>query len=131
MTTKEVIRAFWQAMATNDFDTASQHLSPDFEGYWPQSRELIVGRADFAAVNTAYPAAGLWRFDVQRVVADGNQGVSDVTITDGDIHARAVTFHWVDGGLITKQLEYWPDPYDAPNWRAGWVTITDRPNFPD
>jgi len=131
MSTDALIRAFWDAMASNDFDAASQHLTEDFEGYWPQSRELITGRTAFAAVNTAYPAAGRWRFDVQQVVATGDRAVTDVAITDGQMHARAVTFHWVRAGRIAKQLEYWPDPYPAPDWRAPWVTHVDRPHFPD
>ncbi|MDX8349589.1 nuclear transport factor 2 family protein [Cognatiyoonia sp. IB215446] len=124
MTPKDVVTAFWNAMATNDFVAASKWLSPDFQGYWPQSRELITGRDNFAAVNTAYPAAGLWRFDVQSVLAEGDQVVTDVAITDGQMRARAITFHTVADGLITHQREYWPDDFPAPEWRAQWVTVS-------
>ena len=46
-------------MQTNDFAKASEWLSPDFEGFWPQSGELIVGRDNFAAINSYYPANGI------------------------------------------------------------------------
>ncbi|MEL7098808.1 MAG: nuclear transport factor 2 family protein [Pseudomonadota bacterium] len=131
MTPRAVVEGFWDTMADNDFAAASFCLTEDFEGYWPQSRELIRGRAAFSAVNTAYPAAGPWLFDVQNIVADANMVATNVAITDGDIEARAVTFHWVRGVLIHRQLEYWPDPYPAPAWRAGYVQIIDRPDFPD
>ena len=44
MNSKEVVLAFWDAMKTNDFAKVSEWLSPDFEGFWPQSGELIVGQ---------------------------------------------------------------------------------------
>ena len=125
MTPKEVEAAVWDAMATNDFAAASNWLSPDFKGAWPQSNELITGRANFAAINTAYLAAGRWQFDVQAIVSDGDTVVTDVAIIDGQIKTRALTFHTVRGGLIMHQREYWPDDYPAPEWRAKWVSTLD------
>ncbi|RED13188.1 nuclear transport factor 2 family protein [Pontivivens insulae] len=121
MTPTEIVRAFWDAMATNDFAAAARWLAEDFEGYWPQSGEITRGRANFAALNTHYPAHGIWTFDVQRLVADGPTVVSDVAISDGTQHARAVTFHETGKGLILRQTEYWPDPFDPPAWRAHLV----------
>jgi len=43
MNSKEVIISFWKAMQTNDFAMASQWLSDDFECYWPQSSEKLIG----------------------------------------------------------------------------------------
>lgn len=121
---KDVVRGFWAAMETNDFGAASRCLSKDFQGIWPQSGEVIHGRADFAAVNTSYPAAGLWRFSLKRIVGEGAQVVTDVDVTDGTLEATVITFHTVQGDLITQQTEYWPDPFPAPAWRAHWVTVT-------
>ncbi|GAM66862.1 hypothetical protein JCM19236_3192 [Vibrio sp. JCM 19236] len=56
MSPKEVVLAYWQAMQSNDFAKASEWLSPDFECYWPQSKELILGRDKFIALNSSYPA---------------------------------------------------------------------------
>jgi hypothetical protein len=47
-----------------------------------------------------------------------------VDVTDGAVAATAVTFHTIRGDLISRQVEYWPDPFDAPAWRAGWVDCT-------
>ena len=126
MTAKDVVLQFWQAMRGNDFDAAAQWLAEDFENYAPQSSEVIVGRANFAAVNANYPAAGRWQFDVNTIVAEGDQVVTDVAITDGVVAARAITFHTVVDGLISRQTEFWPDDYAAPAWRAAWVRIDNR-----
>ncbi|MCD6160782.1 MAG: nuclear transport factor 2 family protein [candidate division Zixibacteria bacterium] len=123
MTAKEVVLAYWKAMEGNDFYKASVCLSEDFECYWPQSSELIISRENFAEMNTNYPANGTWRFNINSVVCEGNQEVSDVDITDSIVSARAITFHTVENGLITKQTEFWPDNYDAPEWRRKWVKI--------
>lgn len=123
MSPKDVVLAFWDAMRTNDFEQASRWLSEDFEGYWPQSSELTTGRASFAAINSHYPASGQWRFELNAIVCEGNQVVTDVSITDGSQQARAITFHTVKDGLIAKQTEFWPDPMEAQVWRARWVSI--------
>lgn len=63
---------------------------------------------------------------INSIVSDGNQVVTDVSITDGSLKAKAITFHTIENGLISKQTEYWPDDYPAPDWRKPWVTIQMR-----
>lgn len=123
MDAKEVVRAFWRAMSTNDFHAASDWLSEDFEGVWPQSKEKIVGRDNFAALNSAYPQHGDWTFKVNRLVGDACEVVTEVSITDGVQTALAITFHTVAKNKIRRQVEYWPDDYAAPAWRAQWVSV--------
>ena len=116
-----VVKHFWQLMASNDFESVGAVLSDDFVLEWPQSRERIRGRDNFAAMNRNYPAHGMWRFTVNRVFGDESRVVSDVSITDGVQHARAISFFTVKRGLITHLHEFWPDDYPAPANRAQWV----------
>ena len=120
-TPKGTVEKFWQTMNTNDFGAAGRLLADDYRLEWPQSGEVIRGPDNFARVNRNYPANGPWRFSVQRLVAEGGEVVSDVGVTDGVVKARAITFSTVEGGLIVRQIEFWPDPYDAPKWRRAWV----------
>jgi ketosteroid isomerase-like protein len=113
-------------MNTNDFRAAAQCLHEDYVLDWPQSGELIRGRENFIAVNRNYPAAGRWRFDVQRLVDDGCNVVTDVEVSDGVIVARAITFSTVDNGMIVRQVEYWPEKFEAAAWRAQWVEVTEN-----
>ncbi|PSU50146.1 polyketide cyclase [Photobacterium frigidiphilum] len=121
MNSKEIVLSFWEAMKSNDFYKASEWLSEDFEGVWPQSAELILGRKNFAEINSFYPAQGRWEFHLNSVICEGKQVVTDISITDGEQKARAITFHTIEKGLICKQIEFWPDDYEAPKWRAKWV----------
>lgn len=113
---------FWMLMASNDFSSVQAVLSEKFMLEWPQSNERIRGAAKFAQVNTEYPARGLWSFTVNKVVANNSrEAVSDVSITDGVLKARAITFFEIEQGKITKIVEYWPEPYAAPLNRAHLV----------
>jgi ketosteroid isomerase-like protein len=109
-----LVRDFWARMASNEFATVAPLLAEDFLLEWPQSNERIRGAANFVQVNAAYPAAGPWRFTVNRVVGGGAQAVSDVTVTDGAQTARAISFFTTSGGRITRIVEFWPEPYEAP-----------------
>jgi len=118
-----VVREFWRLMGTNDFGSVGAVLADDFVLEWPQSRERIRGAERFARMNREYPAHGPWRFTVHRVVGGAAEAVSDVTVTDGTQTARAVSFFTIEGGKIARLVEYWPEPYDAPAWRA---SMTER-----
>ena len=86
---KEVVETFWQLMQTNDFEAASTSLAEDYELCWPQSSERILGRANFVAVNKHYPANGPWRFSIHRLLADGDEVVTDVGVTDGVVSSSS------------------------------------------
>ena len=85
MKSKEIVLAYWSAMQTNDFASAAEWLSEGIVIDWPQSRERIRGRANFAALNTAYPAAGRWTFTMNRIVDGGAEVVTDMTISDSAV----------------------------------------------
>jgi ketosteroid isomerase-like protein len=120
-TTRELISQFWAAMQANDWAAAAALFADNYVLHWPQSGECIRGAANFVAINAAYPAAGRWRFAIERLVVEGEQAVTDVVVSDGTVTARAITFTTVRDGRIAGQVEYWPDPFAAPAWRVAWV----------
>lgn len=120
-TTRWLVGQFWAAMQANDWAAAAALFADDYVLHWPQSGERIRGAANFVAINSAYPAAGRWRFTVERLVAEGEQAITDVVVSDGAVTARVITFTTVRDGRIAGQVEFWPDPFDAPAWRAAWV----------
>ena len=118
---KQIVSQFWAAMHANDFAGAGALLHDDYVLDWPQSGERIRGRANFVAVNANYPAPGRWRITLDRLVAEGDQAASQVTVTDGAMVATAITFSTVRDGRIWRQVEYWPDPFAPQPWRRQWV----------
>jgi len=121
MNNKQIVENFWLTMATNDFYASAGLLHDDYILEWPQSGERIRGRDDFAAINTNYPAGGKWRFTIHQIVSEADVVVSDVTATDGKMIGRVITFSTIRDGKIWKQVEFWPDPFEAPAWRAQWI----------
>lgn len=129
MNPKELINEYWSRMGSNDFAFAAELFDEDFTLEWPQSDEFVIGKESFVQINQEYPAEGRWQFTVNRIVEENNEGmddmpsvvVSDVTITDGATEARAVTFSYVGGGRILRQVEFWPENYPAPDSRAHLV----------
>jgi ketosteroid isomerase-like protein len=120
-----VAREFWRLMASNDFGSVAAVLAPDFVLEWPQSNERIRGTERFARMNQEYPAHGLWRFTLNRLVGGDDEAVSDVTVTDGVQTARAISFFTVAEGKVTRLVEFWPEPYAAQGHRAHLVETMD------
>lgn len=101
MSPRELIAAFRAAMQANEWDQAARHLAPDCVVDWPCSGERIVGRDDIAELQVRYPSnAGHWRFDVHRLMLDGEQ--------------------------ITRQVEYWPSAYEPVPGREDLTRPTER-----
>lgn len=118
---ERVVASFWAAMQANDFRGAGEVLHDDYVLDWPQSGERIRGRENFVAINENYPAAGRWNFTVHRLVAGADEVASEVSVTDGVVRARAITFSTIREEKISRQTEYWPDPFEPAAWRARWV----------
>lgn len=121
MNNSQIIENFWATMETNDFYAVAQLLHDEYILEWPQSGERILGRDNFAALNTNFPAEGKWQFKVNAMVAENDVVVSDVSVSDGKRQDRAITFSTVRDGKIWRQVEFWPESFEAPDWRAKWV----------
>lgn len=131
MTPIEVVEAFWKGMQTNDFARAARWLTDDFFCDWPQSGERIIGPGNFVEINRRYPAAGPWNFEIVKLLVQGSEVVSDVLVTDGEVNARTITFHQVEGERISRQTEFWPEQYAPPAWRSPWVSTPDHQSGAD
>lgn len=118
---ESIVREFWRLMASNDFRAVKAVLAEGFVVDWPQSKERIVGAENFARMNAEYPAHGPWRFAINRLVASGDQVVTQVSVTDGVQAAQPVSFFTVRDGKIAALLEYWPEAFEAPENRRHLV----------
>lgn len=121
MNNKQLLENFWATMATNDFYAASQLLHDDYILEWPQSGERIRGQENFAAINTFYPSEGKWEFTINHILAEGELVTTDVSVTNGKLKDRVITFSTIRDGKIWKQVEFWPEIFVAPEWRKQWV----------
>lgn len=102
-----------------DFVSAGELLHDDYVCEWPQSNERIRGRENFVALNASYP--GRWTADLKRVIVEGDQIAAEVALTWEDQTVTAISFFEIRDGKICREVDYWPEAYAAPEWRAPWV----------
>jgi ketosteroid isomerase-like protein len=120
---QRLVEKLWGYFDAFDFAAVAPLLHDDFVCEWPQSRERMRGRDNYIAVNEHYP--GRWRIAIERIVAAGDGVATQVRLEwDGRVE-YAVSFFEFRDGRIVKQVDWWPEPYPAPEWRAQWVERMD------
>jgi len=119
MNNVDVVRALWAAFDQFDFASAATLLHDSFVCEWPQSGERIRGRDNFIALNQHYP--GQWRIKIVRLLASGDDVVTECEVSDGMVTNRAISFFRLKDGSIIHIREFWPDPMEAKADRAQWV----------
>jgi ketosteroid isomerase-like protein len=117
-----VVRELWDRMAARDWDALGALLADDVVVEWPVSAERIVGREHYVRVNAEYPEG--WEIRVLRIVADGDEVVSEVEVPHETAGLHRVASFWtVRDGRIARAREYWTQPGTdpSPDWRAAYV----------
>ncbi len=121
----------WHCFNEGKWDNARRLLSEEFEAYWPQSREKIVGPDNFIELNRRYPGTHKIKIQNHQYSYDKWDHVHHVTTTvyieskmpDGkEMTLYAVSFFEINTeNQIFSATEYWADTYDAPEWRKDLV----------
>jgi len=121
----------WRHIEDRKWDNARRLLSEDFEAFWPQSRERIVGADNFIELNRCYP--GEHKIEVLNFTCGYDQWDKEFTVStqvhieskapDGKINKiYSVSFFELNlDGYIKGATEYWADIYDPPEWRKHLV----------
>ena len=118
-----VVERLWQLFDARDWEAAGELLDDEVVVEWPQSGERFRGRDNVLAVNRNYP--GDWRIVACRVLVEGDRAASEVRIAIDGRTDVAVSFYELRDGKILRQTDWWPEPYEAPAWRARWVEPID------
>ncbi|HYT30138.1 MAG TPA: nuclear transport factor 2 family protein [Actinomycetota bacterium] len=118
---RELAETIWKAFEAGDWERAAEHLHDDFVQEWPQSGERIVGKDNAIAINQNFPG-GLPKMRFRRTVASGDLAVLEVVLeyADGSVY-DGVSIMEIRDGKVTKETDYFGQPFAAPQWRAQWV----------
>ncbi|GLW12555.1 hypothetical protein Misp01_76830 [Microtetraspora sp. NBRC 13810] len=122
MEPSEIVQALWDRMQARDWAGLGELLAADLVVEWPVSGEWITGRDDYVRVNAEYPEG--WSIKVLRIVAGGQEVVSEVEVPHDSAGLHRVASFWtVRDGLITRGREYWtmPGSDPSPEWRSRYV----------
>ena len=122
MESLKVVETLWDQVQARDWDGVAGVVAQDAVVEWPVTGERIAGRANYVAVNREYPEG--WSIRVLRIVADGEEVVSEVEVPHEGIGVFRVASFWtVRDGQVVRGTEYWTslggDP--RPQWRTAFV----------
>ena len=99
--------------------------SDDMVQEWPQSGERLRGRDNIVAVNQQYEGATgtAPKMTLRRIVKPGQAWIVEGTIDYGDgTPVSLVSILEADSdGRITRETDYFANPFEAPEWRRKWV----------
>ncbi len=121
MNDKEIREGLIKLMTELDPEAEYQWRHEEFVADMPQSGERIVGREDMRELQRAYPPETLPTFQVRRIVGGGDVWtVEAVGDYGGQTFYVVVIFEFRDGKIL-RETRYYPEPFEAPEWRAQWV----------
>jgi ketosteroid isomerase-like protein len=126
------VRETLAAMVTDlDPDAEYEQRHEDFVAEMPQSRERIRGRDDMRALQRAFPPDRAPTFRVRRITGGGDVWtVEAVGDYGGEIYLVVVIVEFRDGKIL-RETRYYPQPFEAPEWRAQWVERMDDAALPE
>ena len=140
LTNEECVQQYAAASAEHDLAALAALRHPEWMVFWPQSGELVQGSRDWSEIIANYPG-GAPKTEITRIVGAQDQwvvtagntvlkvaGSGDfwwcewrVTYPNGDVYLVVDLLELRDG-LVHRETVYWAAPFEAPEWRAPWVT---------
>jgi len=138
-----VVERFSEAMAANDLDTQDILIHDDYVGRWPQSGEVIRGRANRRAILENYPGLeGRLGPSTERIVGTDDEFLTgpswniihltgsgdELTVIGKVTYPNGEAWHFATlltlrDGKIWRQVDYFAPPFDAPAWRSPFVDV--------
>jgi hypothetical protein len=124
---RAVLDRHWAASDANDFETEHDIYRDDAVLEYPQSGERIRGRRNIQITRTKQPSNK--RFAVRRIIGKGDLWITEYTLTYDGKPSCTVSIMEFDGSKVTRETQYFADPFEASAWRAQWVErIVDQPH---
>lgn len=112
-TPREQVLRYWQAANARDWQAFAELLAEHIVYEVPQTRERVRGRSNYLEFNRTWP--GLWRAEIQQLVADDYQAISVIAFhVDGATETGISVFEFDAGGRIAHITDHWPAPYEPP-----------------
>ena len=118
---RAVIDQHWAASAAGDQIAEHEIYHDDVVCEYPQSGEIIRGRRNLQALRSHHPDKPSG-FVVRRITGEGNLWVSEYIINYGSKRTFTVSVMVFRDGKVLHETQYFADPFEAPNWRAQWVS---------
>jgi hypothetical protein len=120
---REALDRHWAASDANDFEVEHDIYREDAVLEYPQSGERIRGRRSIQASRAAQPNAK--RFTVRRIVGTGDLWVTEFILAYDGQPSYSVSVMEFSEGKVTRETQYFGDPFEPGPSRARWVERMD------
>jgi len=119
---RQTIERYWNAVNARDFDAVGEIFADDVFVEWPQSGERVRGKEACINVFANYPGGSPKLLGIRRVTGQGDLWVAetDVEYPDGKRYWTVGIFEFRDGKIV-HEVDYFAEPFPAPEWRMQWV----------
>jgi ketosteroid isomerase-like protein len=121
---REIVERYVDAISRNALEEMDALVSDDVVEEYPQSGEIIRGKANQKAIMDNYPGRQQNEFKAARPEISGSG--DEFTARGPLTYPNGETWHIVSlvslrNGKIAKLTTYFAQPFEAPAWRAKWV----------
>jgi ketosteroid isomerase-like protein len=117
---RRAVERLFEGLNAKNPEVMNEVFTDDSEMAYPQSGEIILGRANRQAVYTAFPE--LPSIAPYRTIASGDIVVCEAVLDYGnDDKFQTVFIFECRDGKIVRETAYWSKPFPAPAWRSRWV----------
>ena len=142
---RATVQRYAEAIRTGNWEAAAAMLHPDYVCEFPQTGELIRGRANFEAIYSRFPGGLPETEHLETVggekpmvhVAPQQFGLPIITVSGGsDTYTVTGKARYMDGEeyhiisilhlrdmQIIKEKMFWAPPAEAPEWRREFVEL--------
>jgi hypothetical protein len=111
----------WEASERGDIDAENAIYAADAILDYPQSGERFRGRSKIQAQRGGHPAER--HFTILRIQGGGDLWVSECVITYDGVPTYSVSIMEFTGDLVTRETQYFADPFPAPSSRAALAEL--------
>ena len=119
---RSIITHLFAALEAGDFEAATAEISEDFVQEWPQSGERITGREHCTVVWRNYPG-GMPVMKIRTIRGSGDLWTVESSIEYSAGRSLAVSLLEFRDGRLSREVDYFAEPFPAPAWRSAWVTV--------
>jgi hypothetical protein len=113
----------WAASDANDFETEHLIYHEDAVLDYPQSGERTRGRRNIEGQRASQPSKK--RFTVRRIIGRDDLWVTELILTYDGKPSYTVSIMEFQGDKVSRETQYFADPFVAPAWRAQRVERMD------
>jgi SnoaL-like domain len=110
--TRSLILQHWDLANARRWSEFGQLLHPQLHYEAPQTREYIESGGGYLEMFSTWP--GDWTAAVKHLVCEQSKAICIIDFVVGRETMTGISIFELDGALISRVTDYWPEPYEPP-----------------